>query len=137
MNVTFASDWQSTRDRVLSRYSTVYAFCDDHPELKRSTVYQVLSGRYSGRIDVQIRKILAALDITPPSLDQACNPELSQEETIDALQTIKCSHCRLLDRRGCSACHTRTEREARELYLRLFPGGKHEDADSGHCDADK
>lgn len=36
------------KDAVLARYRSVYAFCRAHPEMKRATVYLVLSGRYPG-----------------------------------------------------------------------------------------
>lgn len=42
------------RERILESHVSIHAFCRAHPELKRATVYMVLSGRYSGKTDVQL-----------------------------------------------------------------------------------
>lgn len=113
---------ESLRARVLDRYISVHAFCAAHPELKRSTVYMVLAGRYPGRTEKQAAKIRAAL-AGPPEQDATTPaPGLTREETVEALQGIRCGHCRRLDKQGCYECRTQTEREARELYATLFPG---------------
>ncbi len=112
------ADWAAARDQVLARYATVYAFCSAHPELKRSTVYQVLSGRYCGKLDAQVRQILVALGTAPK--DMPARPALSVDQAVEELQAIRCSHCRRLDRRACSSCHTQTDQDAREFYMRLF-----------------
>ena len=52
---------ESLRAQVLDRYISVHAFCVAHPELKRSTVYMVLAGRYPGRTEKQAARIRAAL----------------------------------------------------------------------------
>lgn len=111
----------SLREQVLERYPTVYAFCRAHPELKRATVYLVLSGRYPGKAEAQAAKIRAALCASPETPAPVA-PGLTREQTAEALQEIRCGNCRRLDRRGCGDCRTQTEREARELYSRLFPG---------------
>ena len=49
------------RAQVLERYTSIYAFCRAHPELKRATVYLVLSGRYPGKWSFQAARIRAAL----------------------------------------------------------------------------
>lgn len=36
------------------------------------------------------------------------------------LASIRCAHCRRLDRRECMACRDQTEREGKELFGRLF-----------------
>ena len=54
--------------------------------------------------------------------EQVIKPLRMQLIQIPALQEIRCGNCRRLDRRGCGDCRTQTEREARELYSRLFPG---------------
>lgn len=82
----------------------------------------VLGGRYPGKAEGQASKIRAAL-AEPPDREAATPvPGLTRDETAETLQTIRCSHCRRLDKRGCMECRTQTEREARELYARLFPG---------------
>ena len=108
------------KDAVLARYRSVYAFCRAHPEIKRATVYLVLSGRYPGKWNEQAAKIQAALS-------EAGESPRAQEVTPDvvgkALQEIRCSHCRRLDRRECPSCREQTERESEELFFRLFQGG--------------
>ena len=49
------------RAQVLDRYVSVHAFCRAHPELKRATVYLVLSGRYPGKWSDQAARIREAL----------------------------------------------------------------------------
>lgn len=113
---------ESLRAQVLDRYISVHAFCVAHPELKRSTVYMVLAGRYPGRTEKQAARIRAALAGPPERVAATPAPGLTRDETTEALQNIRCNHCRRLDRRGCFECRTQTEREARELYAKLFPG---------------
>lgn len=113
---------EALRAEVLERYTSVHAFCKAHGELKRATVYMVLSGRYPGRLESQIARIRAALAGARPKASGDITPDLTREETAETLQNIRCSHCRRLDRRGCSDCRRQTEREARDLYAQLFPG---------------
>lgn len=114
------------RAQVLARYASVHAFCRNHPELKRSTVYLVLAGRYPGRWDEQAALIRAALTgrkemPKPPAPDSA--EGVTREAVAETLQKIRCAHCRRLDRRDCMACRDQTEREGKELFSRLFQGG--------------
>ena len=111
---------ESLRAEILTRYASIHAFCRLHPELKRATVYLVLSGRYPGRAEAQAAKIRAALQGRKAA--EAQGPALTQDETVSALQTIRCGNCRRLDRCGCHDCRRQTDKEARELYVRLFPG---------------
>ncbi len=111
---------ENLREQILERYTSVHAFCRAHPELKRATVYMVLSGRYPGKIEAQAAKIRAAL--SGPQKSDAPAPGLTRNETAEALQSVRCAHCRRLDRRACNDCRRQTEREAKELYARLFPG---------------
>lgn len=131
------------RAQVLARYASVHAFCRKHPELKRSTVYLVLAGRYPGRWDEQAALIRAALTgreemPTPPAPDVAeggpkgrCDEgscghrqqSVTREVVAEVLQKIRCAHCRRLDRRDCMACRDQTEREGKELFSMLFQGG--------------
>jgi len=121
---------EQLRGEVLERYASIHAFCREHAELKRATVYMVLSGRYPGRVETQIAKIRAALMSVPGRKAESVMPGMTREETVEALQNIRCAHCRRLDRRGCHDCRRQTEREARDLYTRLFPGGSRCDVGS-------
>lgn len=125
------------RARILERHASVHAFCRAHPELKRATVYQVLSGNYPGNRIEQAAKIEAALDDAKAAekrsaADTALHygphlPQVDGDAVVKALQTIRCAHCRRLDRRECLTCREQTEREGMELHDMLFaaePGRK-------------
>ena len=115
------------RARIVERYGSLHAFCKAHPELKRSSVYPVMSGRYPGRSENQIIRIEAALEgnacaaraVLATRSGLASAPSMSAEDMADALQEIRCNNCRLLDRRNCLECRTRTRREAEELHARM------------------
>lgn len=109
------------RARIVERHGSLHAFCKAHPELKRSSVYLVMSGRYPGRSENQIIRIEAALEgnACAARAGLASAPSMSAEDMADALQEIRCSNCRLLDRRNCLECRTRTRREAEELHARM------------------
>lgn len=103
---------------VLARYASIHAFCRQHPELKRSTVYQVLAGKYAGHAGRQLAAIRAALDWTAP--EERKVPPLTADQIADAVQAFKCGECRRLDKQ-CAACRTQTMREA-EVVERLLAG---------------
>lgn len=110
---------EELRARVLDRYASVHAFCRAHPELKRATVYLVLSGRYPGNRSVQAARIRAALAGERAALETSA-PKMTGEDVAEALRKIRCAHCRRLDRRECRACRDQTEREGKDLAARLF-----------------
>lgn len=112
---------EELRKQVLERFFSIHAFCKAHPELKRATVYLVLSGHYSGKLDVQAQKIRAALSKDPPmeAVEETC---LTAEHLVETLQFIRCVHCRRLNRRECLSCRDQTEREGKELFSRLRGG---------------
>lgn len=112
---------EELRARIVERHGSLHAFCKAHPELKRSSVYLVMSGRYPGRSEVQMARIDAALEGGEPRQTISA-PALDAAEMAEALQEIRCNNCRLLDRRSCLECRTRTRREAGELYARIYPG---------------
>ena len=109
---------EELRQHILAKYKTPHAFCRGNPDLKRSTVYQVLAGKYPGNTGKQVERIYAALagvEIPPPG-----RQILTEAEAYTVLQETKCAHCRKLDKRSCPDCRTQTEREARALtdYVR-------------------
>ena len=55
---------------ILARYKSIHAFCRQHPELKRSTVYQVLAGKYAGHAGRQLAAIRAALEQCGETADE-------------------------------------------------------------------
>ena len=113
------SEADTLRAQVLERYTSIYAFCRAHPELKRTTVYLVLSGRYPGKWSFQAARIRAALTGAGEK-PEAPAPGVTREAVAETLQKIRCKHCRRLDRRECMACRDQTEREGKELFSRLF-----------------
>lgn len=114
------TETEALRAQVLDRYVSVHAFCRAHPELKRATVYLVLSGRYPGKCNEQAARIRTAL--SGARSPEPCAPGVTREALAETLQNIRCAHCRRLDRRDCLACRDQTEREAKELFIRLFQG---------------
>lgn len=107
---------------VLERHASIHAFCKAHPELSRATVYLVLSGKYPGNLNMQAAKIRAALSGDKPDNIAGKTPDILREDIAPVLQEIRCGHCRRLDRRSCPDCRRQTEKEALELYSRLYPG---------------
>ena len=106
------------KQRILAKHKTVHAFCRDNPELKRSTVYQIIAGKYPGNTGKQLERIHAALEGIEAKPD-ARRPVVTALEAYTVLQETKCAHCRKQDKRACAECRTQTEREAQamEEYL--------------------
>lgn len=106
------------REAVLARHRTVHAFCRAKPELKRSTVYLLLAGKYPGNVDRQLAKIANVL--TGEAEPEEPRPAITAGEAYTVLQEAKCAHCRRLDKRACADCNTQTAREAQALedYMR-------------------
>ena len=112
---------EDVRAAIVARYGSIHSFCRQHPELKRSTVYMVLSGRYAGSTARQEAKIRAAALNLPPE-DAMTKKPLPEQRVVDTLQHIRCKHCRRLDKGHCRECRTQTDKEARELCTTLFHG---------------
>lgn len=115
--------WQDLKAAIISRHGSIHAFCRRHAgegagQLKRSTVYMVLAGRYPGKVAPQLAKIRAVLEDTPPPEARTDLP--APESMARALQNIRCKHCRTLDKRRCMDCRTQTAREALELHTVIF-----------------
>ena len=109
---------EQLRKDILARYKSVHAFCRKAaPEICRSTVYQLLAGRYPGDVEKQMRRVRAVLSGTPERSEEI--PALSASEAYQVLLDTKCAHCRKLDKGGCRDCRTQTLREAQaiEKYL--------------------
>ena len=118
------SEVDGLRARILERHASVHAFCRAHPELKRATVYLVLSGRYPGNAGRQAARIRAALAGEREAHAETAGGHgpwrVEREAVVETLQRIRCEHCRRLDRRDCMACRNQTEREGKDLFTRLF-----------------
>lgn len=100
-------DLERLRADVLARHASVYAFCRQHENLKRSTVYAVLAGRYAGDVEEQIVRIREALSGPGPQRERP-----TPERLAEVLQRVKCCGCRPASRRKCQRCREKTEREA-------------------------
>lgn len=101
------------RTMILSRHRSIHAFLRSHPELNRSTVYQVLGGRYCGNVQAQSRRIQAALEGQPAADTRRSGPDAAAIEGV--LQAAKCGNCRRLDKRWCLECKAQTKHEALAL----------------------
>jgi len=91
---------------IEERYGTVHKFCRLHPDLNRSTVYQVLAGKYGGDVQKQIKRIQDAIS------------DVSEEQKI--MQTIKntaCARCSVTGQ--CDRCNTLFRAQARAV-VQLF-----------------
>lgn len=135
------SEVDGLQARILERHASVHAFCRAHPELKRATVYLVLSGRYPGNAGRQAAKIRAALaeerEPHTGATDGHGPQYVEREVVVETLREIRCAHCRRLDRRECVACRQQTEREGDELFSRLFDRRSEDEiANTGNRDAD-
>lgn len=122
--------WQDLKAAIISRHGSIHAFCRRHAgegagQLKRSTVYMVLAGRYPGKVAPQLAKICAALAEADGAntSDPVFLPTLPSSEVLTtALQNIRCKHCRTLDKSRCGGCRVQTSREAEELNAYLAGG---------------
>lgn len=109
---------EEIRNIMLARYRTIHAFCRANPDITRSTVYLVMSGKYAGNMQTQITRIESALD--GARRQSAPCFALRASEVFSVLQDAKCAHCRKQDKRFCPECKTVTMREAHALedYVR-------------------
>ena len=105
------------KQQIISKFGSIHAFCKAYPELKRSTVYLVFSGRYAGKVETQINIIVNVLNNVPQRENIIL---ISNEKFIEVLQDIRCNNCRRLDKRQCSECKIRTRTEGLQLYKHLF-----------------
>jgi hypothetical protein len=105
----------AVRAGIREKYRTTHAFCRAKPELKRATVYLVLSGKYPGNNERQLGKIEEAL--TGETALAEPRRIIQAREAFEILQGAKCAYCRKLDKRGCAECRTQTMREAQALEL--------------------
>jgi hypothetical protein len=112
----------AARLAIRKKYGTPHAFCRANPELKRSTVYLVLSGKYPGNMERQIGKVENALAGEAALLEPRCI--IQAQEAYTVLQDAKCAYCRKLDKRACPECKTQTTREAQALEGYLCARGK-------------
>lgn len=105
-----SGELERLRADILARYPSLHAFCRQHENLKRSTVYAVLAGRYAGAVKVQVARSRDALDGPGPQ-PEAPTPERMAE----VLQQVKCRRCRPASRRKCQRCRAVTLRESRAI----------------------
>ncbi len=107
---------------VAARYGTVHAFCRAHPDLNRTTVYQVLRGTYAGNTARQLGRIMAALEAAGDDVDL---PSLAEVE--ECIRQAACQRCPVdqgadLCKR-CAPTHLLQAQAVLEL-LQIKRGGK-------------
>lgn len=110
---------EKIKKQILGQYKTVHAFCKENPDVKRSTVYQILAGKYSGDRDKQIKRIQGVLAGVEKK-QGTHHSDLLALEVYNVLQKTKCAYCTKLKKSACPECWVQTEREAQALtdYLR-------------------
>jgi hypothetical protein len=101
------------RQAVVARHGSIHAFCKRHPELTRSTVYQVMNDRYPGNVARQSAIIREALEGGPAGPARISVP--SAQDMAGVIIAARCARCRRPDRRGCRGCRMQAEREAQAL----------------------
>lgn len=109
------SPGHALRQAVVARHGSVHAFLKRHPELTRSTVYQVLGDRYPGNMIRQMTTIRQALEGVPGDGAQAAWQLPDAEELVEVILAARCARCRRPDRRGCRGCRIQTGREAQAV----------------------
>ncbi|MDR2055643.1 MAG: hypothetical protein LBQ10_07235 [Desulfovibrio sp.] len=112
----------AVRADIREKYRSTHAFCRANPELKRSTVYLVLSGKYPGNNERQTGKIEEVL--TGETALAEPRRIIQAQEAFEILQGAKCAYCRKRDKRACPECKTQTTREAQALETYLHARGK-------------
>ena len=105
-----SGELERLRADILARYASIYQFCRQHENLKRSTVYAVLAGRYAGDAKEQLARIRKALDGPGPQ-----PVVLTRERLAEVLQQVKCRRCRPASRRKCQRCRVVTFEESRAM----------------------
>ena len=99
-----SGELERLRADILARYASIYQFCRQHENLKRSTVYAVLAGRYAGDAKEQLARIRKAQPVV-----------LTRERLAEVLQQVKCRRCRPASRRKCQRCRVVTFEESRAM----------------------
>lgn len=105
---------KAVQKAIKERYRTPHRFNRRNPEIKRSTLYLILAGKYPGNIEKQLYRIescLANIQETP----EKQHLTLSAKDAYTVLQATKCANCRKLDKKMCSECNTQTMREAQAI----------------------
>ncbi len=99
---------------IEDKYGSIYAFCKQHPDVKRATAYLVLNGQYPGRIHKQAEilreKLMGDTDAVTKSA------RIEQDDVLEVLIGHKCANCRQL-RKNCAACRQKTASEAEAVFL--------------------
>lgn len=96
---------EDLRRQVTARFGTIHAFAKKRPGgLARSTVYQVLSGKYGGDVERQVDRIRAALGE-------------NGQDIFNLLKKVACARCRKKRRRSkqCERCFELWRAQEREL----------------------
>lgn len=105
-----STELERLREEIVARHGSVHAFCRQHKDLKRSTVYAVLAGNFKGESREQALRIREALNGSGMQQEKP-----TVEKIGSVLQQAKCQGCRPVTRRKCQRCRERTEMEARAV----------------------
>lgn len=89
------SEQEELLQAIKQQYGSVYLFCKE-TGLPRGTVYQVLSGRYAGDMQVQIERIQSVL--VKDSMQSI------EERVMHILRKHRCKQCLFHGSAMCASC---------------------------------
>lgn len=94
------------RQEIEERWITVHRFCRQHPQLNRSTVYQVVRGTYGGNMERQAKRIRDVLEGTD-----------NETRVFEVIKAATCATCNVAGK--CNRCD-RTFRIAAKAATEFF-----------------
>jgi hypothetical protein len=94
------------RTDIETRFNSVHKFCRLHPSLNRSTVYQVLAGKYGGNTQRQAQRIRDAL-----------NGKNEEQRIMDTIKITACTRCSVTGK--CNRCDDLFRAQAKSV-MALF-----------------
>lgn len=105
-------DAAALRRRIEARYGSVHRFCKACPGLGRSTVYQVLAGRYPGNAGRQLGRLREALGEDPA--------RRRAEAVYRAIKETACRRCAAARNwQTCGRCDTLYREQAQAALAAL------------------
>ena len=92
------NDLEGLKESILSSHASIHAFCKKYKgTVSRSTVYQVINGRYPGDSGRHIKKIKEILE------GKLAFTEV-ENNMLSALKAVACVNCKKKGRKSCKRC---------------------------------
>ena len=99
MSLPCTKGLEGLKENILSNYASIHAFCKKYKgTVSRSTVYQVVNGRYPGNPARHINKIKEILEGKLPFTEL-------ENDMLNALKTVACAKCKKKGRKTCKKCN--------------------------------